>query len=93
MGNGTLRYRLTHGGLAGPWEHRTLTCADPSAGQLVVLGELVSLVYLTQKGSGDPRPTEYEHEFSRPLPVLTFHQGGLVICGGRYRVGVRGIHG
>jgi hypothetical protein len=59
---------------------------------LVELGRLVSLVYLTEKG-GDDGPTEYEHDFSSPLPVLAFHSGGLVICGGRYRVGVRGIHG
>lgn len=92
MGDGRFRYRLTHGGLAGPWEHKSLSCADPRAGQLVALGELVSLVYLTEK-AGDVELTEYEHKFSRPLPVLAFHEGGLVICGGRYRVGVRGIHG
>lgn len=91
--NARTRYRITHWGKAGPRAYRTLLCADPRGGELVELGELVSLVYLTEKG-GEGGPAEYEHEFSRARrPVLAFHQGGLVICGGGYRVGVRGIHG
>jgi hypothetical protein len=86
------RYRLTHWGKAGPVVVRGLVCPDPRAEPLIELGRLVSLVYLTEKG-GDSGPTEYEHAFKAPLPVLAFHSGGLVICGGRYRVGVRGIHG
>jgi hypothetical protein len=86
------RYRITHWGEAGPRPYRDLLCPDPSARPLVERVELVSLVYLTTKG-GDGEPTEYEHEFSRARPVLAFHQGGLVICGGGYRVGIRGIHG
>jgi len=91
--NARTRYRVTHWGKEGPRAFRDLSCADPSARPLVELGELVSLVYLTEKG-GEGGPAEYEHEFSRSRrPVLGFHEGGLVICGGGYRVGVRGIHG
>jgi hypothetical protein len=91
--NARARYRVTHWGKAGPHEFRDLGCADPGARPLVELGELVSVVYLTEKG-GDSGPTEYEHAFAaRRRPVLAFHEGGLVICGGGYRVGVRGIHG
>jgi len=91
--NARTRYRVTHWGEAGPRAFRDLVCPDPGARPLVELGELVSVVYLTQKG-GDNRPTEYEHAFNaRRRPVLAWHEGGLVICGGGYRVGVRGIHG
>jgi len=72
---------------------RSLWCPDPRVGELVELGRLVSVVYLTEKG-GDDGPTEYEHAFNaRRLPVLAFNDGGLFILGGAYRVGVRGIHG
>jgi hypothetical protein len=90
--NGRTLYRLAHWGLGGPVEARNLRVADPYAAELVELGQLVSVVYLTRK-AGDSGPTEYEHDFSRPMPVLAFHSGGLVICGGRYRVGMRGIIG
>ncbi len=90
--NARARYALTHWGKRGRVTERGLWVPDPRAGELVELGQLVSLVYLTEK-AGDDGPTEYEHEFSRPLPVLAYHDGGLFICGGRYGVGVRGIHG
>ncbi len=90
--NARTRYRITHWGKAGGRD-RVLLCANPLGAELVELGELVSLVYLTEKG-GEGGPAEYEHEFSRGRrPVLAFHKGGLVICGGGYRVGIRGIHG
>lgn len=91
--NGKAQFRLTHWGKKGPRPFRASTCPDPRAGELVELGELVSVVYLTEKG-GDDGPTEYEHEFAKGArPVLAFSKQGLFICGGRYRVGVKGIHG
>ena len=87
-----LPYVVTHWGKSGPRAARELAVPDPRAFQLVELGELVSIVYLTIKG-GDRGPTEYEHEFSSPRPVLAYSPAGLFIAGGRYRVGVRGIHG
>jgi hypothetical protein len=72
---------------------------------LVELGELVSLVYLTQKGR-DRELVEYEHEFSdhrdtasrdgtRPLLCFVGDGSGLVIVRGpsRYTVTNRGIEG
>lgn len=86
-------YRLTHWGKGGSASQRIATCPDPRRGGLVELGQLVSLVYLTEKG-GDDGPTEYEHAFAaRRRPVLAFSTEGLFICGGAYRVGVKGIHG
>jgi hypothetical protein len=73
-----------------PWYD--LECPDPRAGELVALGHLPEIAYLTTKG-GDRGPTLYEHKFHRPWPILAFNGTGLVICGGGYRVGVRGIIG
>ncbi len=88
------RYRLTHWGLGGRDKEkaRPLSCADPTCGVFTLLGKLVSVCYATEKG-GEGGPAEYEHEFSGPLPELLYSDGGLVIAGGRYRVGVRGIVG
>ena len=83
-------YRKKNWGLGGKGSVEALTCADPMAHPLTQMGHLVSVTYETSKG-GDPRQTHYEHEFSRPLPVLAYSKGGLVICGGRYRVENRGI--
>lgn len=85
-------YRATHWGERGPVRERRLSAPDPKAGELFELGQLVSLVYLTVKW-GDTELTEYEHAFSRPRPILAYGPGGLVICGGRYKVGIRGIYG
>lgn len=91
--NARARYRITHWGKGGHASTRELLCPDPRKGGLVELGQLLSLVYLTQKG-GDDGPTEYEHDFNaRRLPVLAFNDDGLFILGGGYRIGARGIHG
>jgi hypothetical protein len=82
-------YKRDHWGQTGPWDVRRLTAADPRLVS-VALGELVSVVYRTKKGR-DRELTDYEHPFSRPLPVLAYHGGGLLILGGKYRVTERGI--
>lgn len=90
-------YRITHWG-AGPrkgWE--LLECAEPSSGPLVALGELVSVTYRTVKASDGcpPEGCEYTHDFSGKMPLLAFSIDGkrLVVAGGSYRVGARGIVG
>jgi hypothetical protein len=88
-----MAYRITHWGAGGSHPGvRVLPAANP-ADPLVELGELFSLVYRTHKlGDG---PSEYEHEFSAPLPLLAFsvESRRLVIAGGHYRVTARGIVG
>lgn len=84
------RYRLTHWGLGGDGRIRDLRAADPSQGVLTQLGTLREVTYETSK-LGDPRNTWYTHEFKSPLPVLAYSDGGLVICGGGYRVRPEGI--
>jgi hypothetical protein len=83
-------YRWKHWGLKGNGKVSPMTCADPAHEPLTEMGRLVSVTYETDK-LGDPSGTHYEHDFSRPLPVLAYSVGGLVICGGRYRVEARGI--
>lgn len=85
-------YRRTHWGLRGKASAEVMRCADPSREVLATLGQLVSVTYEATK-LGDPPKTWYEHEFSRPRPVLTYSSEGLVICGGTYRVEARGIVG
>jgi hypothetical protein len=86
-------YRRTHWGLGGVRRVRELLAPDPTAGTLVELGRLVSVVYETRK-LGDLERTEYEHDFGpRGRPILAFNASGLVIVGGRYRVTTRGIVG
>lgn len=91
--NAKTHYVLTHWGERGPVADRLLTCADPTTGELVELGELVQVVYRTVKGGDRGVATDYEHAFKRPLPVLAYTAAGLVICGGGYHVGIRGIVG
>lgn len=85
-------YERTHWGERGRGKVSQLDAANPRHGTATKLGRLVSLVYLTKK-KGDRELTEYEHEFEGPLPTLAFHEGGLVIAGGRYRVKTGGITG
>lgn len=89
---GVRDYRIKHWGTRGAYRAQRLSCADPSQGPLVELGQLVSVTYETTK-AGDPPGTWYTHEFTRPLPVLAYSSGGLVVCGGHYRVTWRGIVG
>jgi hypothetical protein len=86
------KYILTHWGDRGPVRDRVLGAPDPRAGELVELGRLVEIVYLTKK-MGDGGLAEYEHRFRAPFPYVAFNSTGLVICGGGYRVGLRGIIG
>ena len=83
-------YRFKHWGLKGNGKASPMTCADPAHEPLTQMGHLVRVVYETDK-LGDPKSTHYEHDFSRPLPVLAYSSGGLVICGGRYKISARGI--
>lgn len=98
---GRREYVRTHWGERGTVAKRELRAPDPSSGTLVELGELISVTYRTTKG-GDDAATDYEHHFEprRPTssakrPVLAYlaGDGGLVICGGNYRVTKRGIEG
>jgi hypothetical protein len=82
-------YRRDHWGQRGSWKQSRLSAADPRL-LSVALGELVAVVYRTKKG-GDVQLTDYEHHFSRPLPILSYHAGGLLILGGKYHVTERGI--
>lgn len=88
-------YTKTHWGRA-PREVVMVDAAEPSGSlALPALGKLVSVVYETRKGR-DREPTQYEHEFRRPLPLLLYapHQRGrLIIAGGSYRTDERGIVG
>jgi hypothetical protein len=83
------QYRRDHWGEPGPRRVRGLSAADPRI-LSIELGELVSVIYRTKKG-GDKRLTDYEHHFSRPLPVLSYNPTGLIIAGGKYHVTERGI--
>jgi hypothetical protein len=83
------QYARDHWGERGSWDVKKLPAADPRRVS-IVLGELVSVVYRTKKG-GDRELTDYEHHFSRPLPLLSYHAGGLIISGGKYHVSTRGI--
>jgi hypothetical protein len=84
------RFRVFHWGLGGDGKIRDLRAADPSQGVLTQLGTLREVTYETSK-AGDPPRTWYTHEFKSPLPVLAYSDGGLVICGGDYRVRPEGI--
>lgn len=90
--SGRAKYIATHWGKRGPVPFRDLDFPNPRAGELVELGRLVEIVYLTEK-LGDSGPTEYQHRFRSPAPFLAFNSTGLFICGGGYRVGIRGIIG
>jgi hypothetical protein len=85
-------YVVNHWGKTGKNRISRLRCPLPD-GVLSELGILKSVVYETRKG-GDDGPTEYEHDFEKPYPVLAVNEAGLLlICGGKYKVTVRGIVG
>ena len=88
-------FRRSHWGWPGKSKIRSLDAPDPTRGTLTALGPLVSVVYLARKGpEARPPLLEYEHAFTRPLPVLTYTEdGGLVVAGGKYTVTERGIEG
>lgn len=83
------RYRRNHWGLSGPRGVREYGAADPRIPSSEI-GELVAVVYRTRKGE-DRRPTDYEHEFRDPRPLLAYNDSGLIIAGGIYHVTTRGI--
>lgn len=87
-------YVSAHWGQEGNRRPERLRAALIGEGaELVLLGDLVSVVYRTQKGL-DTEPTDYEHHFATPRPRLAYTRGGLlVIAGGRYRIEDRGIVG
>ena len=93
------RYRLTHWGLGGAWKERPATFPDPKAEVPTVMGLVKEIVYETTK-AGEGGPSEYQHAFKAPFPVLAFNAGGLLIgrfegsrIRSRYRVTWRGIVG
>ena len=83
------QYRRDHWGQPGPNGPRALSAADPRV-LSIELGALVAVVYRTKKGE-DARLTDYEHLFSKPFPVLSYNDTGLIIAGGKYHVTERGI--
>lgn len=87
-------YEASHWGQRGTRNPERLRAAVIGDGaELVLLGDLVSVTYRTQKGL-DREPTDYEHAFGTPRPRLAYTRGGLlVIAGGRYRIEDRGIVG
>jgi hypothetical protein len=103
--NGHQAYREKHWGRDAPKrEIRNQPLPNVTHG-VIDLGELVSVVYLTEKG-GDGELVEYEHYFSDGLPesrrdgtrpMLSFAPdgSGLVIVRGpsEYTVTNRGIEG
>lgn len=87
-----LRYVLTHWGALGADRHpREVRIANPSI-PFTELGELIAVTYRTTK-RGDGGEADYTHKFSRPRPTLGYHEGGLAILGGGYRVTWKGIEG
>jgi hypothetical protein len=85
-------YRAKHWGDEGNARISTMRAPDPTAGVLVQMGELVSVVYRTTK-EGDPKRTFYEHDFEGPLPILAYNDEGLIICSGGYTIKDGGITG
>lgn len=91
--SGHATYKRVHWGETGKGKMTRSSAPSVEAGQLVELGRLVSVVYLTRKG-GDTSETEYEHAFSaRDMPILAFNRSGLFVLGGSYRITTRGIEG
>ena len=83
------QYKRDHWGQPGPHRARAHRAADPRI-LSIELGALVAVVYRTKKGE-DRELTDYEHHFSRPLPILSYNDTGLIIAGGKYHVSERGI--
>lgn len=89
-------YKRVHWGIEGPRGAVSTRVPDPFLKDdpvPVVLGHLVKVVYCTEKG-GDGELVDYDHDFDpKNSPILCFNRSGLIICGGGYRVGIRGIVG
>lgn len=84
-------YKLTHWGEQGTPGAQNLRVADVRTA-VTLLGVLHRVEYFTDKG-GDG-PSLYYHDFEARLPLLAFDAAGLlVVAGGSYRVGERGIVG
>lgn len=89
-------YKATHWGLE-PTKIEKLNVPDPRENRargLFALGPLYSVTYLTKKGS-DTALVEYQHKFSRRMPVLAYgsKDGKLYVVDGSYKVRARGIVG
>jgi len=83
------QYAIDHWGQTGTKKATRLLVANPKK-LSYELGKIVAITYRTKKGD-DAQLTDYRHAFSRPLPILSHHDGGLLISGGLYRVEPRGI--
>ncbi len=87
-------YRAAHWGNDSK-KSSSMNVPDPKRNAKIVgLGELVGVIYLTQKG-GDSSPTEYIHKFKKRAPVLGYgdKDGRLFVAGGDYKVTKHGIEG
>ena len=84
-------YVDTHWGVE-PGELIEATAASPKRGEVLpALGELVQVVYRTQKAEDF---ADWEHTFIAPRPLLAYSgDGRLVVAGGAYQVTQRGIEG
>lgn len=91
-GQAMAEYERTHWGRTGTQRVRVASAANPRFGTATVLGDLVSVTYRTKKGE-DRELVDYEHAFEGPRPKLAYNDGGLVIAGGKYKVGREGIDG
>lgn len=85
-------YQDVHWGAPDTMPDEMVDVADPRERNFPVLGELVEVVYATDKGEGI---IEYEHRFQRPRPLLMFSSRTkrLLIGGGAYTVNERGVVG
>jgi hypothetical protein len=94
-GNVPPSYTESHWGIK-PTVSKDWNVHEPSDNdELIGLGTVVSIVYLTEKG-GDGELVEYEHDFSpRNPPLLAYgdRDGKLYIVAGSYKVTKHGIVG
>ncbi|OGS00192.1 MAG: hypothetical protein A2V88_08260 [Elusimicrobia bacterium RBG_16_66_12] len=82
-------YRDFHWGRS-PDRERVIE-VEPLPARAWQLGELVAVVYETDKGG---ELAHWHHDFRRARPVLAAtEQGSLLVLGGSYRVTPRGIVG
>lgn len=86
-------YRKFHGGHNG-WNREPLIVEVPdlAGAQLIQLGALAGLSYVTAKEAGRHRPDIFDHKFGLPRPSLAFNPetGDLVIVRGMSRYSVNG---
>lgn len=85
-------YVKTHWGQEGSRTTRMLRAADPHAGPVTEMGQLVSVVYRTKKGR-DAELTDYEHKFRAGTYLAYNRDGLLMVVGGTYTLNERGIIG